>query len=118
MVDAYSPRLIRVAHKIAKEEKIQLHNSIYAGLPGPNIETKAEYNYLHRIGATVVGMSTVPEIMVAKHMGLASCVFAAVTNKCFPTSAIKEVTHDEVISVAQKAEKNISKIVEKMIPII
>lgn len=108
MVDAYSPRLIELAHSIAKEKNITLHNSIYAGLPGPNIETKAEYNYLHRIGATVVGMSTVPEIIVAQHMGLESCVLTAITNKCYPISAIKKVTHDEVIRVAQIAEKKIS----------
>jgi len=115
MSKAYSPRLIQLANEIAKAKNIRLHNSIYAGLPGPNLETKAEYNYLNIIGATVVGMSTVPEVIVAKHMELETCVFAAVTNKCFPISAIKEVTHDEVIEVAKKAEKKITTIVAEMI---
>ncbi len=115
MTDAYSPRLIAMAHNIASAQKIVLHNSVYGGLPGPNLETKAEYNYLNIIGATVVGMSTVPEIIVAQHSGLESCVLTAVTNKCFPISAIKEVTHDEVIEVAQKTETKISTIVKEMI---
>ena len=118
MVDAYSPRLIRLAQKIASEQKITLHESIYAGLPGPTIETKAEYEYLHRIGATVVGMSTVPEIIVARHMELESCVFTAITNKCYPISAIKKVTHDEVIDVAQRAGRDITNICQHLIPLI
>ncbi len=115
MTDAYSPRLIELAKQIAKEKNIKLHESVYAGLPGPNLETKAEYNYLHVIGATVVGMSTVPEIIVARHMGLESCVFAAIANKCFPISAIKEVTHDEVIQVANLAASKIAAIAMEMI---
>lgn len=115
MVDAYSPRLIEIAKKIAKDKGITLHNSVYGGLPGPNLETKAEYNYLHKIGATVVGMSTVPEVIVAQHANLETCVFTAVTNKCFPISAIKKVTHEEVIEVAKKAESAITKIVREML---
>jgi len=115
MVDAYAPSLIRLAHQIASEQGVKLHNSVYAGLSGPNIETKAEYEYLHRIGGTVVGMSTVPEIIVAQHMGMASCVLTAVTNKCYPISAIRQVTHDSVIQVAQMAEAKISPLVLEMI---
>ncbi len=115
MKDAYSPRLIDLALEVAKNCNINLHKSVYAGLPGPNLETKAEYNFLNIIGATVVGMSTVPEIIVAKHMALESCVLTAITNKCFPISAIKEVTHDEVIEVAQKAGEKISTVAIEMI---
>lgn len=115
MVDAYSPRLIQLAHRIAREKGITLHNSIYGGLPGPNIETKAEYNYLHKIGATVVGMSTVPEVLVAQHAGMEICVFTAITNKCFPISSIKKVTIDEVIDVANQAESEITSIVRDML---
>lgn len=115
MTDAYDPIMIRLCHEIATENGIKLHDSVYGGLPGPNLETKAEYNYLHIIGATVVGMSTVPEIIVAKHMGMNSCVLTAVTNKCFPISAIREVTHEEVIDVAQRVEQKISTIVRVLI---
>lgn len=115
MTDAYDPELIKLCHSIAEENKITLHDSVYGGLPGPNLETKAEYNFLHIIGATVVGMSTVPEILVARHMELSSCVLTAVTNKCFPISAIRKVTHEEVIDVAQKVEQKISTIVSELI---
>ena len=115
MSEAYSTRLIEECHRIAREKDIKLHNSVYGGLPGPNLETKAEYNYLHKIGATVVGMSTVPEIIVANHAGLESCVLTAVTNKCFPISEIKEVSHQEVIDVASKCSKNISTIINYLL---
>ena len=115
MTDAYDPILIDLCHSIAKENNIILHDSIYGGLPGPNLETKAEYNYLHIIGATVVGMSTIPEILVARHMELSSCVLTAITNKCYPISAIRKVTHEEVIDVAQKVEQKISTIVKELI---
>lgn len=115
MSEAYSTRLIDLCHDIAKTENIVLHNSVYGGLPGPNLETKAEYNYLHIIGATVVGMSTVPEVIVARHADLEVCVLTAVTNKCFPISAIKEVSHQEVIDVAETCSKKISIIIKDIL---
>ena len=115
MVDAYDPELINLAERIASQKKITLHKSVYAGLTGPNLETKAEYNYLHRIGATVVGMSTVPEVLVAQHMSMKICVFTAITNQCFPTSLIQKVSHEAILDVAKIAEKKISSIVIEMI---
>jgi len=115
MSEAYSRRLIDACHGIAKSESITLHDSVYGGLPGPNLETKAEYNYLHVIGATVVGMSTVPEVIVANHAGLESCVLTAVTNKCFPISAIKEVSHQEVIDVASTCATKMITVFRKLL---
>ena len=115
MVNAYDPELITLAESIAQRRDISLHRSVYAGLAGPNIETKAEYNYLHRIGANVVGMSTVPEVIVAQHMAMKICVFTAVTNQCFPTSMIQKVSHEAILDVAKIAEKKISYIVIDMI---
>jgi len=115
MSEPYSNRLIKMCNDIAKERNLVLHNSVYGGLPGPNLETKAEYNYLHTIGATVVGMSTVPEIIVANHAGLESCVLTAVTNKCFPISSIKEVSHQEVIEIARKCSIKISIIFKQLL---
>jgi len=115
MVDAYSPRLIALAHQVAKEQNTHLHESVYGGLPGPNIETKAEYNYLHEIGATVVGMSTVPEVIVARHAEIETCVFTAVTNQCYPISLIKKVTIEEVIANAEASEKKIGPLVLELI---
>ena len=115
MSEAYSKRLITMCHDIAKEKDLKLYDSVYGGLPGPNLETKAEYNYLHIIGATVVGMSTVPEVIVANHAGLESCVLTAVTNKCFPISSIKEVSHQEVIEVAQTCSVKISTLFKELL---
>jgi len=115
MSEAYSKRLITSCHEIANAQGMTLHDSVYGGLPGPNLETKSEYNYLHTIGASVVGMSTVPEIIVANHAGLESCVLTAVTNKCFPISAIKEVSHQEVIDVAHECSLKISIIFNKLL---
>lgn len=115
MSDAYTPALIDICHTIAKDQDVKLHDSVYGGLPGPNLETKAEYRMLHILGATVVGMSTVPEVLVAKHMDMHSCVLTAVTNKCWPISAIGETTHDEVIEIAALAETKISSIVKELI---
>lgn len=115
MVDAYSPTLIDLAHQIAQEQNTQLHESVYGGLPGPNIETKAEYRYLHEIGATVVGMSTVPEVIVARHAEIETCVFTAVTNQCYPISMIKKVTIEEVIANAGASEKKIGPLVLELI---
>ena len=115
MSEAYDKELIGLCHQIAGEKNIRLFNSVYAGLQGPNLETKSEYDYLHRIGATVVGMSTVPEVIVARHMDMRVCVLTAVTNKCFPVDVIGEVSHDDVIEVAAKAGKHMSIIFEELI---
>jgi purine-nucleoside phosphorylase len=115
MSEAYDEELIGLCHQIAGENNIRLFNSVYAGLQGPNLETKSEYDYLHRIGATVVGMSTVPEVIVARHMNMRVCVLTAVTNKCFPVDIIAEVSHDKVIEVAARAGHHMSIIFEELI---
>ena len=116
MSDAYDPTLIELVHQIAGDKGITLFDSIYAGLQGPNLETKAEYEYLHRIGATVVGMSTVPEVIVARHMSIPTCVFTAVTNKCYPIKEIRKVSMDKILENAGVAESKISKLLKEMIP--
>ncbi|MEL6388870.1 MAG: purine-nucleoside phosphorylase [Bacteroidota bacterium] len=116
MSEAYSSDLIGKCHDIATSSGIKLHDSIYGGLPGPNLETKAEYQMLHTLGATVVGMSTVPEVIVANHADLPVCVLTVVTNKCWPLSSIGETTHDGVIDVAATAEKKITTIVKELLP--
>lgn len=89
---------------IAKKNGIRVHEGVYVALPGPNLETPAEYNFLHIIGGDLVGMSTVPEVLVARHAGLPITVMSVVTNKCYPISEIKETTVEEVIAVAETAE--------------
>lgn len=115
MSEPYDQDLIRKAQEIAKRQGVKLHSSVYAGLQGPSLETKAEYEYLHRIGATAVGMSTVPEVIVARHAGLKTCVFTAITNKCYPTSVIRKVAIEEVLSNAALAEKKMKPVVTALI---
>lgn len=115
MSEPYDHDLIRKAQEIAKRQGVNIHSSVYAGLQGPSLETKAEYEYLNRIGATVVGMSTVPEVIVAQHAGLKTCVFAAITNKCYPIYSIQKVGIEEVLNNAALAEKKMKPVVTALI---
>lgn len=104
MLRTYDRILNAKALGIAKKNDIRAHEGVYVALPGPNLETPAEYNFLHTIGGDLVGMSTVPEVLVARHSDLPITVMSVVTNRCFPISEIKETTVEDVIAVAQSAE--------------
>src|SRR5450759_5536372 len=80
MADAYSPRLQALARELASEQGTDLAEGVYAGLWGPNYETAAEYHYLHVIGADAVGMSTVPEVIAARHAGMEVAGFSLIAN--------------------------------------
>jgi purine-nucleoside phosphorylase len=80
MADAYSPRLATLAREVADEAGADLAEGIYAGVPGPNYETRAEIRYLHSIGADAVGMSTVPEVIAAAHAGMEVAAFSLIAN--------------------------------------
>jgi len=85
-----------------------LNEGVYACLQGPSLETPAEYNMLHRIGADLVGMSTVPEVIVANHCNIKTAVLSIVTNVCYPPEEITPTTVEEVIAVANVATGRIS----------
>lgn len=104
MLKTYDRILNAHALAMAKKNSIRAHEGVYVALPGPNLETPAEYNFLHTAGGDLVGMSTVPEVLVARHSDLPLTVMSVVTNRCFPISEIKETTVDDVIAVAQAAE--------------
>lgn len=114
MSEPYDPALIRKALDIGERNNIPLHQGVYVGLSGPNLETRAEYRYLRTIGADAVGMSTVPEVIVARHMGLPVFVVSAITDLCTP-EAIKKITIEEVIAAAAKAEPGITRIIRGLI---
>lgn len=114
MSEPYDPTLIRKALDIGERNNIPLHQGVYVGLSGPNLETRAEYRYLRTIGADAVGMSTVPEVIVARHMGLPVFAVSAITDLCTPES-IKKVTIEEVIAAAAKAEPGITQIMRGLI---
>jgi len=89
--------------EIAKENNINLHKGVYASVVGPQLETRAEYRYLKIIGADAVGMSTVPEIIVANHLGIAVSALSVLTDECDPDN-LKPVDIPDIIAQASKAE--------------
>src|SRR6059058_2470641 len=103
MSQPYDPELIDVGLQIARKENFVAHRGVTVAVTGPNLETRAEYRFLRRIGADVVGMSTVPEVLVAVHAGLKVLGFSIVTDLCLP-DALVPVSVEEIIAVAREAE--------------
>ena len=103
MYQAYDRKLIALAKKVAKEQGIDLKQGVYAGVTGPNLETAAEYRYLSTIGADAVGMSTIPETIAARHMGMPVFAVSVITDLCYP-GKLKQVSIPEIISAAMRAE--------------
>jgi purine-nucleoside phosphorylase len=114
MSEPYDEELRYMARKICKDNGIRYHSGVYAGVQGPKLETKAELRYLRIIGADAVGMSTVPEVIVARHMELPVFAVSAITNLCYPTDK-GHFTHEGVVEAAQKAEASLSLLVEKLL---
>ncbi len=114
MLKTYDKTLIDKALRISKEHHIQAHTGVYVALQGPNLETPAEYNFLNKIGGDLVGMSTVPEVLVARHSGLKVMVISVVSNKCFPIESIKETTLEDVIAVAHAAELKMRLVIREL----
>jgi len=110
MVEPYDHKLIDTALEIARLENFAAHKGVYVGVLGPNLETRAEYRFLRNIGADVVGMSTVPEVLVAVHAGMRVLGISIVTDLCFPES-LKPANIEEIIATANAAEPNLTKIV-------
>jgi purine-nucleoside phosphorylase len=114
MSEAYDKKLIANALQIAKDNDIEVSQGVYAGLTGPCFETPAEYKYIRRIGADAVGMSTVPEVIVAKHGGMRVFGISIVTDLGVEGKII-EVTHEEVQHIAAAAEPKMSFIIKEVI---
>ena len=117
MSDAYDKKLIQKAKKIAEKSGIKLVKGVYAGLTGPNLETPAEYFYIRSIGADTVGMSTVPEVIAARHMGITCFGISVITDLGVPGKIVK-VTHEDVQKAAKEAEKKINKFIEGFFEVI
>ncbi|WP_340077404.1 purine-nucleoside phosphorylase [Leptobacterium sp. I13] len=103
MSEPYDPTIRKKLLEIAAKEQITLQRGVYASVVGPQLETKAEYRYLKIIGADAVGMSTVPEVIVANHLNLPCIAVSVLTDECDPDN-LKPVNVQEIISVAGKAE--------------
>jgi purine-nucleoside phosphorylase len=114
MSQPYSSLLNGKLLSIARTNHIRLHLGVYAAVTGPNLETRAEYRYLRGIGADAVGMSTVPEVIVANHIGLPCCAVSVLTDDCDPEN-LKPVNIQEIIEVASRAEAPLTKLFVELI---
>lgn len=114
MSEPYSQRLLRLANEVALDNKINVHEGVYVAVAGPNLETRAEYRFLRTIGADVVGMSTVPENIVARHMGMEVLGISIITDECYP-EALAPVSVEEIIATAMKAEPNMTTIMKGVV---
>ncbi len=106
----YDPALAQSALSVARRENIVAHRGVYVAVKGPNLETRAEYRFLRMIGGDIVGMSTVPEVIVAAHAGLRMLALSTVTNVCLP-DALPHVSGEEIVALAAAAEPKVRAIV-------
>lgn len=114
MSEPYNKKMIEVAQNVAKDLGIKAHEGCYVALQGPTFETPAEYGMIKAIGGDAVGMSTVPEVIVAKHQGMACFGISIITDVGGPDIAYT-VTHEEVLQAANKAMPNVIKIVKGLV---
>jgi purine-nucleoside phosphorylase len=110
LIEPYDRKLQDLALRVALEQNIVAHRGVYVAVTGPNLETRAEYRFLRAIGADVVGMSTIPEALVAVHAGLKVLGFSIATDMCLP-DALEPVKIEEIIAVANLAEAKLRTIV-------
>jgi purine-nucleoside phosphorylase len=114
MSEPYSQALQEIAVQVATEKKIPLRRGVYVAVPGPNLETRAEYRMLRTLGADVVGMSTVPEVIVAVHGGMRVVGISIITDACMP-DALEVADITKIIAVANRAEPKLTELVEGIV---
>lgn len=109
MSEPYTERLLEIAETVALENSIKMHQGVYLAVSGPMLETKAEYRYMRQLGADVVGMSTVPEVITAVHMGMDVLGISVITDECFP-DALEPVDIEDVLAAAAMAEPKMTQV--------
>ena len=114
MSQPYSKLLNEKLEQIANEQNITLHKGVYVAVAGPNLETRAEYRFLRGIGADVVGMSTVPEVIVANHTGIPCAAISVITDECDPDN-LNPVDIEDILETAAKAELDLIKLFTNLI---
>jgi purine-nucleoside phosphorylase len=114
MLNCYEPRLIKIAETIAQKMGIFIKKGIYVGVPGPNLETRAEYRFLRIIGADAVGMSTVPEVIMARYLGIKVLGISVITDMGLP-DALQPASLVKILLAAKRAEPKLIKIVEGVV---
>ena len=115
MTKAYNPEWIGFTLKQAGALGMLLHTGVYAGNAGPSLETPAEYAYLHQIGADLVGMSAVPEVIAAQHIGFKTLGISVVSNVCYPPERLHETTIEDVIQAAESSAPKLGALVERAV---
>ncbi|MFI5134353.1 MAG: purine-nucleoside phosphorylase [Chitinophagales bacterium] len=110
----YNQTLNEKIEAVASVLNLSLHKGVYAAVVGPNLETRAEYRFLRTIGADAVGMSTVPEVIVANHMSLPVAAVSVITDECDPDN-LKSVSIEEIIAIASKTEVHLTSLFEHLI---
>jgi purine-nucleoside phosphorylase len=114
MSDPYDPGLRELARAVAREKGLVLREGVYVAVTGPNLETRAEYRMLRALGADVVGMSTVPEVIAARHAGMRVMGVSIITDMCLP-DALEPATLERILSVAGAAEPNLTSLVRGVV---
>ncbi len=114
MSEPYDVELRELAHEAALRNEIRLQEGVYLAVVGPNLETKAEYRFMRKIGGDLVGMSTVPEVLAARHMDIRVLTLSVVTDECFP-DALEPLTIEEAIAAAKQADPKVTAIVEGVV---
>ena len=110
----YDPELMHLAEEIALFQGIKLNRAVYVAVMGPCLETRAEYRFLRAIGADLVGMSTIPEVIVARHESMRVCAFSIITDACLP-DALHPTALEDILETAGKAEPKLNTIVKGML---
>lgn len=110
----YDAALLKAAHAAAKAEGLSLRQGVYVMVTGPNLETKAEYRMLRNLGADVVGMSTLPEVVAARHAGMRVAAFSIVTDMCIPEH-LEEANIEKIIKTASEAEPKLTAVVKRLV---
>jgi len=114
MSEPYDKEMILLTKKIADENNFRCHVGVYAGVSGPCFETRAEYKYVKAIGADAVGMSTVPEVIVARHMNL-PCFAISVITDIGGSDHVEKITHEDVLKAAMATEEKLTKLITELI---
>ena len=114
MSEPYDPGLRELAAQTALDINLKLQRGVYVSVIGPNLETKAEYRMLRRMGADVVGMSTVPEVIVARHMNIRVMALTVITDECFP-DALEPVSVEEIIEISDSTAPHVTRLVRGVV---
>jgi purine-nucleoside phosphorylase len=114
LFNCYNSKLIKLTEQIAREQKIILHKGVYVAVPGPNLETNAEYRFLRTIGADAVGMSTVPEVLMARYLKIKVLGISVITDMGIADS-VKPASLVKIIKAAARAEPKLTKLVANVV---